>query len=73
MHRVGATLKSVYHWVVLLIVIYLIMANAGGHGTNECVIKYTRLLKEEFNVEIINQVPCSPYTNVLDLGAWRML
>ena len=73
MRCVGVALRTCYHWVALSIVIYLVMDNAGGHGTNECVIKYTRILKEEFNVVIIHQVPWSPYTNVLDLGVWRSL
>ena len=37
------------------------------------MIEYTTLLKEEFNVEIIHQVPRLPYTNVLNLGIWRSL
>ena len=73
MRRVGVALRTCYHWVALTTVIYLIMDNAGGHGTNECVIEYTRIFKVEFNVVIIHQVPRSPYTNVLDLGVWRSL
>ena len=44
------------------------MDNAGGHGSNEAVEKYTEDLKNKYKIEIIQQVPRSPETNVLDLG-----
>ena len=49
------------------------MVNAGGHGTNEAIEEYVRALKEKWNIETIIQVPCSPYTHILDLGVWCLL
>ena len=44
------------------------MDNAGGHGTEEAIKKYTDILETEFDIRIIHQIPRSPETNVLDLG-----
>ena len=49
------------------------MDNAGGHGTKEAIEQYSKDLLEKYNIEIIFQVPRSPYTNVLDLGYWMAL
>ena len=49
------------------------MDNAGGHGTDDCVKEYTRILSKDYNIQIIQQVPRSPETNVLDLGIWMSL
>ena len=49
------------------------MDNAGGHGTNDAIKKYQANLLDKYNIEIIFQVPRSPYTNVLDLGVWSAL
>ena len=49
------------------------MDNAGGHGTDEAVKSYTEMLKSEYTIEIIQQVPRSPETNMLDLGLWRSM
>ena len=53
----------------------LMMDNAGGHGSNEAVEKYTEDLKNKHKIETIQQVPRSPDrdTNVLDLGIWMSL
>ena len=49
------------------------MDNAGGHVTKAAIKAYTKMLKERYNVVIIQQVPRSPYTNLLDLGVWCSL
>lgn len=49
------------------------MDNAGGHGTHEAIRSYTKTLEEDYNIEIIFQIPRSSYTNVLDLGVWMSL
>jgi hypothetical protein len=49
------------------------MDNAGGHGTNDATARYTRLLWDEYKVEVIWQVPRSPETNMLDLGIWMSI
>ena len=46
------------------------MDNAGDHGTDKYVKQYKNMLLTEFNIEIIHQVPRSPFTNFLDLGVY---
>ena len=73
MDRVGKAMRKLYHWIDINVVICLVMNNAGGHGTDNTIIKYTRLLKEAYNITIIHQIPRSPYTNALDLRVWTAL
>ena len=73
MDRVGKAMRESYHWIDINVVIYLVMDNAGGHGTDNAIIEYTRLLKDTYNITIIHQIPRSPYTNALDLGIWAAL
>ena len=73
MNRVGAAIRNSYHWIPISKKCYLVMDNAGGHGTNEAIATYTKTLEDEYNIEIIFQIPRSPYTNVLDLGVWMSL
>ena len=47
--------------------------NAGGHGKKNVVEKYVATLKDDYNVIICHQCPCSPATNMLDLGVWMAL
>ena len=49
------------------------MDNAGGHGTNKTKQEYTRILKDEFNVQVEFQVANSPELNMLNLGAWMAI
>ena len=49
------------------------MDNAGGHGTDEAVDQYTKQLLDDHKIKIVQQVPRSPETNVLDLGIWMSL
>ena len=73
MDRVGESIRRAYHWISRTEKCYLVMDNAGGHGTNEAIKEYVRMLDEKWNVETIFQVPRSPYTNALDLGVWCAL
>ena len=73
MTRVGTAIRSSYHWIPITQKCYLVMDNAGGHGTNEAITSYSKTLLDDFNIEIIFQIPRSPYTNVLDLGVWMSL
>ena len=66
-------MREKFHWLKKDEVAYLVMDQAGGHGSNDAIDEYRRTLKEKYNVEIILQVPRSPYTNVLDLGVWCAL
>jgi hypothetical protein len=64
---VGAAMQEKYPWVPLETPLYLIMDNAGGHGTNDAIANYAH------NVEIIHQIPHGPELNILDLGMWMSL
>jgi hypothetical protein len=70
---VGRRIRKCFHWVPDHVPVHLFMDNAGGHGTNEAKQAYVGILSEEFNVQVIWQVPRSPETNMLDLGVWAML
>jgi hypothetical protein len=70
---VGAEIRRSMHWIPPEQEIYLVMDNAGGHGTEEAVDEYTRILNEEYNIIILHQAPRSPETNALDLGLWMSL
>jgi hypothetical protein len=61
---------TTHHWIPPQDRVYLVMDNAGGHGTREAREECTRWLLEEFNVEIIQQSARSPEVNALDLGIW---
>jgi hypothetical protein len=73
MRQVGMSMRGAYHWVPFETPLYLIMDNAGGHGTVGAWLEFTQELKERYNVEIIRQIPRSPETNILDLGVWCSL
>ena len=73
MDEVGEAIRKAYSWVPAADKIYLVMDNAGGHGTKTAVGDYTKQLLDKHNIEIIQQVPRSPETNVLDLGIWMSL
>jgi hypothetical protein len=72
-HKVGEAIRTAFRWVPRAQVCYLYMDNAGGHGTVEAIAQYTAILKDEFNIEIVHQIPRSPETNTLDLGIWCSL
>ena len=73
MDRVGAAIRKAYSWVPPHQKCFLVMDNAGGHGTTNAINLYTEMLRVKYKVQIIFQVPRSPYTNVLDLGVWMSL
>eukprot|EP00797_Seminavis_robusta_P036758 Sro94_g048770.2 (261) ;mRNA; f:2271-3053 len=70
MLEMGKAIREAYWWVADSQEIELVMENAGGHGTKDCIEEYEKALKEKFNVKVIHQVPRSPETNLLDLGIW---
>lgn len=72
MPKISTEIRKKFHWVDKEDTIYLVMDNAGGHGTKNCKQKYINILKEK-NIEIIWQCPRSPETNALDLGIWMCL
>jgi hypothetical protein len=54
---VGAEIRRIMHWIPPEQEIYLVMDNAGGHGIEEAVDEYTRVLNEEYNIIILHQAP----------------
>ena len=70
MDQVGQSIRSAYHWIPASKKCFLVMDNAGGHGTDEAIEKYVSMLNKKYNIETIFQVPRTPSTNVLDLGVW---
>ena len=73
MPTLGKSIRDKMHWVSKDIPIYLVMDNAGGHGTVKAIGKYVRILKDKYNVIVKHQIPHSPETNLLDLGTWMSL
>ena len=49
----------------------MIMSNC-WRRKEQCA-EYTATLKDEYNIQIVHQIPQSPDTNVLDLGIWMSL
>ncbi len=70
MKRVGESIRTYFSYIPRDEPCYLILDNAGGHGSNEAKDSYQRTLLKEHNIVLIHQVPRSMYTNVLDLGFW---
>ncbi len=68
--QIATMIHQQLHWVPRDEPIYLVMDNAGGHGTKEAREEYTRRLRDDFNIVIIQQSACSPEVNALDLGIW---
>ena len=73
MKQVGESIRKAYHWIPMSQPCWLVMDNAGRHGTKECIIDYRSNLLTKYNIQIIFQIPRSPSTNVLDLGVWMSL
>ncbi|KAG7370138.1 hypothetical protein IV203_027884 [Nitzschia inconspicua] len=71
--EIGAGLRSAYHWLRRDETIYLIMDNAGGHGSHDAMAQYTSVLWNEYKVQLVWQIPRSPETNMLDLGIWMSI
>ena len=68
--HVGADLRRKMPWVPPRQPIYLIMDNAGGHGTRDAIDQYTQQLQRDYNITIIFQLARSPDVNALDVGIW---
>ena len=71
--EIGSSIRDKMKWVPKTDPIHLFIDNAGGHGTDEGKSKYEEVLKEKYNVILNWQVPNSPETNMLDLGAWMTI
>jgi hypothetical protein len=64
--KVGADIRLKMPWIALEETMYLVMDNAGGHGTVAAVEEYTEALRQDYNVEIIFQAARSPEVNVFN-------
>jgi hypothetical protein len=73
MPTIGTQIRQQMPWIPMQTPIYLILDNAGGHGTIAARNEYTRRLRNEYNVVIKFQLPRSPEVNALDLGIWMSL
>ena len=73
MGEIGEAMRNYYFFLSNETKIYLIIDNAGGHGTNAAIEQYRAYLLETYNIELLHQVPNSPETNLLDLGVWRSM
>jgi len=73
MDAIGKAIREKYHWVPPEDEIFLVMDNAGGHGTHDTIDKYVADLLEDHKVRVIWQEPRGPELNLLDLGAWMSL
>ena len=71
---IGKAIRYAYRNVVSdKFPIYLVMDNAGGHGTVEAKQTFVERLEMVYNVRVNWQVPNSPDTNMLDLGVWMTI
>jgi hypothetical protein len=70
MDGIGAAIRQKFWWVPRDVPIELIMDNAGGHGTKDCIKDYIDMLKTNHNVIVRHKIPRSPDTNILHLGIW---
>ena len=52
--RVGVAMRLKFHWLHMNVIIYTVLDNAGGHGTNLCVAQYTAMLRDDFNITLIH-------------------
>ena len=43
--RVGKAIREAYHWINPADPCYLVMDNAGGHGTKDCINEYTQICR----------------------------
>ena len=73
-HEIGKSIRDKMDWVPVWEPVHLFLDNAGGHGTNEGKEQYERkILYEDYFVILEWQVPNSPETNMMDLGAWMAI
>ena len=70
MTRVGEAIRQKLHWVPMDELVYLFIDGSGGHGTKGATIEYKTNSLENFNIQLVFQVPRTPYSNVLDLEVW---
>ena len=62
MDELGNSTRSTYRSIGIIDeeIIYLVMDNMGGHGTNSAVLEYSEYLAESYNIVVHHQVIWSP-------------
>ena len=53
MEDVGMAIRRTYHWINRESTCYLVMDNAGGHGSKDSIKRYTTMLLTNYNIDII--------------------
>ena len=70
--EIGGAIREKFHWVDITSPVYLVMDNAGGHGTNDAIASYMEILANH-NIDIIWQIPQSLEINLIVLGIWMSI
>ena len=73
MERAGKKIREHFHYVPPTTPIYLQGDNAGGHGTDDNIKKYTKMLKDDYNIILFHQPSNSPDFNANDLGFYNAM
>ena len=68
--EIGESICCAYHFVNRKYPISLVMENAGSHGTICAKEEFEKMLRDNYKIHIIWQIPNSPDTNKLDLVTW---
>ena len=68
MDRVRDLICKLYNWIPPYWKCCMAIDNTCGRCVKEPITNYVALLQDKYNIEIIFQILCSPYTNVFDLG-----
>jgi hypothetical protein len=73
MDNIGRAIRAKYNWLPPDQEIYLVMDNAGGHGTTDTIHQYVADLLSTHNISVLWQEARGPELNLLDLGVWMSL
>ena len=64
MYNLGNSTRSTYRSIGVVDeeIIYVVMYNVVGHGTNKSVLEYSEYMAENYNIAVHHQVPKSTET-----------
>ena len=71
--RVAPAIRAHYKHVGATETIYLIIDNAGGHGSEENWTQMIKEMREKHRIALTRQPPNSPDLNWCDRGGWRSM
>lgn len=57
MHCVCPTIWKSYHWIDISWKCYLVIDSSSGHRTHDAIRSYTKTIENDYNIEIIFQIP----------------